>query len=67
MSSYSASQFDAKLAELVQGRVEMLMDELSNMGAITDYAKYCAKAGLIRGLREIEDLRAEAHSELSKR
>ncbi len=67
MSSYTARQFDDKLAELVEERMQSLKDDLPNMGAITDYAAYCAKAGLIQGLREVAGLREEAHEILSKR
>ena len=60
--------FESEFQKLVDKRIEFLSAELSNPSAVTDYAEYMKRAGLIIALRDvIPDLLEETNHILNKR
>lgn len=48
--TYSAAVIQEH-AKLIEGEIEELKNNLTNRGAVPDYAAYCAMTGKIEGLR----------------
>lgn len=59
--------FEFELMKLVESRIAMLTENITNAAAVVDYSDYKYQVGKIAGLREFEDLREEVNKIISER
>ena len=59
--------FEEELRKLVEARIAILTENVTNAHAVVDYSDYKYQVGRIAGLREFQDLREEANKIISER
>ena len=59
--------FEFELVKLLEARIALLSDNLTNGGGVVDYADYKYQIGKIAGLREVFDLCGDVNTTLSER
>ena len=59
--------FEAELLKLVGGRIDFMVDSISNNASVSTIENYRYRAGQIDALREIKDLCDEANRVLAER
>lgn len=59
--------FEFELMKLVEARIALLTENITNAAAVVDYSDYKYQVGRIAGLREFEDLREEVNKIISER
>lgn len=61
------TQFEAELAKVVNARIEQFVAELSNTMAVPNIEHYRYRAGVVDGLRLINELCQEANQNIEER